>query len=62
MIKDGEVNFRMNETPTRCFLIAHQGPRESQDPIEDHLVELNQLAVSCGMQVVVLGGQLKNSG
>lgn len=42
----------MNETPIRCFLIAHQGPREPQDPIEDHLVELHQLALSCGLHVV----------
>ncbi len=42
----------MNDIPIRCFLIAHQGPRECQDPIEDHLAELYQLAVSCGLQVV----------
>ena len=42
----------MTETSTRCFLIAHQGPREPQDPIEDHLAELHQLALSCGLTVV----------
>ena len=36
----------------RCCLIAHQGPSDREEPIEEHLVELAELARSCGFGVV----------
>jgi len=41
----------MDETPLRCLLIAHQGPAEREDRIQDHLLELAELARSCGFEV-----------
>ena len=41
----------MTETPPRCLLIARQGPEEREEPIEDHLLELAELARSCGFEV-----------
>lgn len=41
----------MAETPPRCLLIARQGPEDREDPIEDHLLELAELARSCGFEV-----------
>jgi GTP-binding protein HflX len=40
----------MTEHLTRCFLLAHQGPRDQADQIEDHLAELGELARACGME------------
>jgi GTPase len=34
----------------RCFLLAHQGPQDRADHIEDHLAELAELARACGME------------
>jgi GTPase len=39
----------MTEHPIRCFLLAHQGPHDRADQIEDHLAELTELARACGM-------------
>lgn len=41
----------MVETPPRCLLIARQGPEEREEAIEDHLLELAELARSCGFEV-----------
>lgn len=41
----------MVETPPRCLLIARQGPEEREEVIEDHLLELAELARSCGFEV-----------
>ncbi|MBS1785311.1 MAG: GTPase HflX [Acidobacteria bacterium] len=36
----------------RCSLIAHQGPSDREEPIEEHLAELAELARSRGFEVV----------
>lgn len=41
----------MAELPPRCLLIARQGPEDREDRIEDHLLELAELARSCGFEV-----------
>src|SRR5512145_797738 len=40
----------MTERLPRCFLLAHQGPQDRADRIEDHLAELAELARACGME------------
>lgn len=40
----------MTENPIRCFLLAHQGPQDRPDQIEDHLVELAELTRACNME------------
>lgn len=42
----------MTEAPLRCLLIARQGPEDREDRIEDHLLELGELARSSGFEVV----------
>lgn len=42
----------MTDVPTRCLLIARQGPDDREDRIEDHLLELAELARSSGFEVV----------
>jgi GTP-binding protein HflX len=42
----------MDETTPRCLLIARQGPEDREDLIQDHLLELAELARSCGFEVV----------
>jgi GTP-binding protein HflX len=42
----------MTERRTRCFLLAHQGPHDRPDQIEDHLAELGELACACGMEPI----------
>ncbi len=42
----------MDETPLRCLLIARQGPADHEEPIQDHLLELAELARSCGFEVL----------
>ncbi len=42
----------MDETPLRCLLIARQGPEDREDLIQDHLLELAELARSCGFEVL----------
>ncbi len=42
----------MDESPLRCLLIARQGPQDREDPIQDHLLELAELARSCGFEVL----------
>ena len=42
----------MDETPLRCLLIARQGPEDHEEPIQDHLLELAELARSCGFEVL----------
>ncbi len=41
----------MDELPLRCLLIARQGPQDREDLIQDHLLELAELARSCGFLV-----------
>jgi GTP-binding protein HflX len=41
----------MDESPLRCLLIARQGPEDRDDRIQDHLLELAELARSCGFEV-----------
>ena len=41
----------MEETPQRCLLIARQGPEDREERIQDHLLELAELARSCGFEV-----------
>jgi len=41
----------MDESPLRCLLIARQGPEDREDLIQDHLLELGELARSCGFEV-----------
>jgi GTP-binding protein HflX len=41
----------MDQTPPRCLLIARQGPEDREDRIQDHLLELAELARSCGFEV-----------
>ena len=36
----------------RCLLVAHQGPEDREERIEDHLAELGELARSCGYAVL----------
>jgi GTP-binding protein HflX len=40
----------MDESPLRCLLIARQGPEDREDLIQDHLLELAELARSCGFE------------
>ncbi len=41
----------MDELPLRCLLIARQGPEDREERIQDHLLELAELARSCGFAV-----------
>jgi len=41
----------MDQTPLRCLLIARQGQGDREDRIQDHLLELAELARSCGFEV-----------
>ncbi|MBI1751732.1 MAG: GTPase HflX [Acidobacteria bacterium] len=41
----------MDESPLRCLLIARQGPEDREERIQDHLLELAELARSCGFEV-----------
>ncbi|MDE3032567.1 MAG: GTPase HflX, partial [Acidobacteriota bacterium] len=41
----------MTDVPIRCLLIARQGPEDREDRIEDHLLELGELARSSGFEV-----------
>jgi GTP-binding protein HflX len=41
----------MEELPPRCLLIARQGHEDREDRIQDHLLELAELARSCGFEV-----------
>ena len=40
----------MDSTPPRCLLIARQGPEDREERIQDHLLELAELARSCGFE------------
>jgi GTP-binding protein HflX len=42
----------MAPTPTRCFLLAHQGPQDREHEVADHLRELAELARSCDAEPV----------
>ena len=42
----------MTETPTRCYLLAHQGSRDLERDVEEHLKELAELTSACGMEAV----------
>jgi GTP-binding protein HflX len=41
----------MDHSPRRCLLIARQGPGDRDDLTQDHLLELAELARSCGFEV-----------
>ncbi len=41
----------MTDVPLRCLLMARQGPEDREDRIEDHLLELAELARSSGFEV-----------
>jgi GTP-binding protein HflX len=41
----------MTDAPLRCLLIARQGPEDREERIEDHLLELGELARSSGFEV-----------
>jgi GTP-binding protein HflX len=41
----------LDATP-RCVLIAHQGPEDEEARIQEHLLELAELARSCGFEVL----------
>jgi GTP-binding protein HflX len=42
----------MDEPRPRCFLLAHQGPQDQEDDIDEHLAELEELAKACELQPV----------
>jgi GTP-binding protein HflX len=42
----------MDELRPRCFLLAHQGPHDKEDDIEEHLAELEELAKACDLEPV----------
>jgi GTP-binding protein HflX len=42
----------MDEPRVRCFLLAHQGPQDSEHDIEEHLAELAELARACDLAPV----------
>jgi GTPase len=46
----------MTDLRTRCFLLAHQGPHDVEEEIEEHLLELAELARACDCVPV---GQLR---
>ena len=39
----------MTERPTRCFLLARQGPQDQEEAIAEHLDELAELTRACGL-------------
>ena len=46
------ICLTMDEPRLRCFLLAHQGPEDSEGDIEDHLTELGELARACELEPV----------
>jgi GTP-binding protein HflX len=42
----------MAESPSRCFLLAHQGPQDRDGDIEEHLAELEELAKACELEPI----------
>jgi len=40
----------MTELPTRCFLLARQGPDDDERTVEEHLKELAELARAAGLE------------
>ena len=46
------ISFSMDEPRLRCFLLAHQGPHDKEDDIEEHLAELEELARACDLEPV----------
>ena len=46
------ISLPMDESRLRCFLLAHQGPHDQEDDIEEHLAELEELARACELQPV----------
>ncbi len=43
------ISMPMDEPRLRCFLLAHQGPHDQEDDIEEHLAELEELAKACDL-------------
>jgi GTPase len=46
------TSILMPELPSRCYLIAHQGPQDRDNDIEVHLAELEELARACDLEPV----------
>ena len=42
----------MDDSRPRCYLLAHQGPDDQETEIEEHLVELEDLARACDLEPV----------
>jgi GTP-binding protein HflX len=42
----------MAESLSRCFLLAHQGPKDRDGDIEEHLAELEELAKACDLEPI----------
>ena len=46
------ISLTMDEPRLRCYLLAHQGPEDREDAIEEHLTELGELAKACDLEPV----------
>jgi len=44
------ISLPMDEPRPRCFLLAHQGPEDREEDIEEHLAELEELARACDLE------------
>jgi GTP-binding protein HflX len=42
----------MDDSRARCYLLAHQGPDDQEEEIEEHLAELQELAKACDLEPV----------
>ena len=42
----------MDDSRARCYLLAHQGPDDREEEIEEHLAELEDLARACELEPV----------
>ena len=40
----------MDDARSRCYLLAHQGPDDLEEDIEEHLAELKELARACDLE------------
>jgi len=43
------ISLPMDDSRTRCLLLAHQGPEDREEEIEEHLRELEELALACDL-------------
>ena len=46
------TSYPMDASPTRCFLLAHQGPQDRDAEIDEHLAELEELAKACDLEPI----------